>query len=176
MNMSRLGERMAEAATLRDKIRAEKQEKVERQEGFHALVTRAVEAGNAAFAAATPVPMVVQEHTNPLGDLLGGDAGSVVNEWHVPEGVCGFAWITLYAKGTDGRRFVNYLTGTQKPARADLAPPVAAKKAYGGGFQVWVHSASQSLARKEAYAQAFANVIREANIEGLAVYAGSRMD
>lgn len=164
-----------EYATLRERIAAEKLEKVERQERFLALVKAAHVAGEAAGTAAKPVPMVVQERANPAADLFGIDS-PVVKEYHVADGVCGFAWISLHAKGTEGKRFVNWLTGHQKPARPDLAPTVTAHKKYTGGHDIWVSGYDQSMQRKEAYAQAFANVIRAANIEGLAVYAQSRMD
>jgi hypothetical protein len=159
-----------EYATLREKIAAEKLEKIERQEQFLALVQEAHAAGEAAGRASKPVPMVVEGHAHPLDD-----SSPVVDSWFVADGVCGFAWITLFAKGTEAKRFVNWLTGTQKPARPDLAPPITARKKYSGGHEIWVSGFDQSMQRKEAYAQAFANVIR-GKIEGLSAYAGSRMD
>ena len=41
------------------------------------------------------------------------------------------------------------------------------------GLSVWVSEGGQSMERKEAYARAYADVLRAAGIEA---YAGSRMD
>ena len=74
-------------------------------------------------------------------------------------GACGFAWITI------------------KPATSAFARWLKkaghASKAYGGGLMVWVGEFGQSMARKEAYAHAYAEVIREG---GFSAYASSRMD
>ncbi len=48
-----------------------------------------------------------------------------------------------------------------------------ARKAVYGGVSVWVSAYNQSMERKEAYAHAFANVLRSVGIDA---YAESRMD
>lgn len=79
--------------------------------------------------------------------------------WHVPDGVCGFAWIVV--KPGNGA-FAKWLK-TNK----------LAEKHYEGGVSIWVSDYSQSMQLKEAYARAFAAVIKEA---GLNCYSDSRMD
>lgn len=80
-------------------------------------------------------------------------------EYYEPEGLCGFAWITIYPGNC--------------PAANAAKKLGIARKAYGGGVQIWVSDFDQSMARKEAYAQAYAKVLQEA---GLKAYAGSRLD
>jgi hypothetical protein len=77
----------------------------------------------------------------------------------VMEGPCGFAWVTVRPGNSP---FANFLK------RAKLAD-----KAYGGGVSVWVSEFGQSVARKEAYARAYAAVLQDA---GVKAYADSRLD
>lgn len=108
------------------------------------IVQEAHKAGMAAGAAITPTPMHVQ-------------CGTTV--YKVDDGLCGFAWITIKP-------------GTSSFARA-LVKQGIARAAYGGGVQVWVGEFNQSVARKSAYAEAYANVLRAYTIKA---YAGSRLD
>jgi hypothetical protein len=118
------------------------------------LYARAHAAGMAAGEAARPTPMVVTEHRNPLDD------SSPVIRTYAPvmSGVCGFAWVTV------------------RPATSSFARYLKARghrRGYEGGIQIWVGEFGQSMERKEAYARAFAAVLREA---GITAYAASRMD
>ena len=99
---------------------------------------------------ALPVPMTVVE-----SDLMGNPIG---RSWTVSEGACGFAWVT-FAGNTPWGRW----------AKAQGI----ASKGYPKGLQIWVSEFNQSMARKEAYAYAYAKVLREHGIEA---YAHSRMD
>ena len=77
------------------------------------------------------------------------------------EGACGFAWVTISpARG----KFVNYLKKLGK-----------GHKSYYGGWDYWVSSSElgQSIERKEAYATAFANVLKEWGINAMMM---SRLD
>lgn len=76
----------------------------------------------------------------------------------VMDGVCGFAWVKLPGVGS----FAKWMKASG-----------LARKAYGPGLEMWVSAYNQSMAKKEAYAYAFARVLREA---GVAAHAGSRMD
>lgn len=113
-----------------------------------AVFDRAHQAGQSAAASVVPAPLIVH-------DVLSGYAYPPVMD-----GVCGFAWITI------------------RPGNCALANFAKkywkARKAYGGGVSIWVSEFGQSLARKDAYARAFAGVLREAT--GANVSAGSRMD
>ena len=118
---------------------------------FQALFDKAREAGLAAGRAAIPTPMIVSR-VDPVTDR--------VLETYPPvmDGVCGFAWVTI--KGT-----------TPFARWAKKAGLVS--KAHPSGYWFWIGDFNQSLTRKEAYARAFAEVLREA---GVTAYAGSRMD
>ena len=81
--------------------------------------------------------------------------------YDVTEGMCGFAWVNIsHARG----KFVNYLKKLGK-----------GHKSYHGGWDYWVSSSElgQSITRKEAYADAFAKVLKE---WGINCYSMSRLD
>lgn len=110
-----------------------------------ALIDGAIKEGEAAAAACVPTPMGVTD-------------GSTT--WVVEGGPCGFAWINV------------------KPAYSAVAKELvkrglARKDSYYGGVTVWVGDYGQSMARKSAYARAFADVLKAA---GVRAYAASRMD
>ena len=113
-------------------------------------------AGLAAAERCNPAPMVVQEHAN-----MADDNSPVVQSYHVPDGVCGFAWIIVRP-------------GTCSFARW-LVKSGHGKKAYHGGIQIWVSGFGQSMQRKEAYAEAFARVLND-NVPSMTAYPQSRMD
>jgi hypothetical protein len=122
-------------------------------QNFKALHLQAHEAGMAAGEAAKPVAMIV------------GTAVGLTNEidrtqpvYHVADGVCGFAWVK-FAGNTPFGRWAK---------KAGIA-----KAAYPTGLMIWVHQFNQSMQRKEAYAAAYARVLREAGVQA---YADSRMD
>jgi hypothetical protein len=100
------------------------------------------------------IPMVVRETTNPLDD-----SAPTKREWFVADGVCGFAWVVI------------------RPANCAFAKWMKANKgcrlAYGGGIQYWVSFFNQSMQLKEAYADAWAAVVKEF---GIHAYSTSRMD
>jgi len=121
---------------------------------YRALYDTAHGAGIEAGRNCQPEPMVVQELANPL------DNRTVVQEWTINDGVCGFAEIII---GDARQSFARWLKSSG-----------LARTSYGGGVYVWVHQFNQSLARKEAYARAFARVLKEAGIRR--VYVQSRMD
>ena len=75
---------------------------------------------------------------------------------------CGFAWVTVYEKGST------------KMGKALLK--AGFRKAYGGGLQYWNPSGlgTQSMNVKEEGADAFARFLREHL--GVKAYAESRMD
>ena len=123
---------------------------------FSAVYAKAQAAGMAAGQGARPTPMVVGSPSTPFGN----DVDPKQPTYYVSEGVCGFAW-------------VNVRPGNSSFAKWLVANKVA-RKAYEGGVQIWVSEFNQSMARKEAYAEAMAAVFR--NELGVKAYAGSRMD
>lgn len=122
---------------------------------FAALYAKADAAGKAAATACVPTPMVVGSPTT----LLGNDIDPNKPTYYVADGVCGFAWIKLKGNTPFGR-------WTKKKGLA--------KPAYPNGLSIWVSAYGQSMARKEAYARAFAKVLNENGVSD--AYADSRMD
>ena len=112
------------------------------------LLKKAEEAGMKAGLEVSPNPMT-------LTDIKTGET------FDVAEGGCGFAWVNISpARG----KFVNYLKKIGK-----------GHKSYRGGWDYWVSSSElgQSITRKEAYATAFANVLKEWGIDAMMM---SRLD
>ena len=100
--------------------------------------------------------MVVGTPTTPLGD----DIDYSKDTYYVSDGVCGFAWVNIKpARG----KFVKFLKDNN----------IGRKDSYYGGYTIWVSGFGQSLARKESYARAFADVL---TTNGIKAYAMSRMD
>ncbi len=132
------------------------------------LLQKAEIAGLVALKKCTPVPMIVQEHSNILNDK-----SPVKQEWHVSGGVCGFAWINVKCKDQVSRRFINQLKKIGKASNDRDARTLWNKDSYYGGYTMWVNEGGQSMQRKEAYAHAFAGVLAEA---GIYCHAMSRMD
>jgi hypothetical protein len=123
----------------------------------------AVAAGEAAGTNAKPAPMMVVARANPLDDN-----SPVEKAWHVPEGVCGFAWVNVKAKGI-GARFINALR------KAGYVSEYGGwrRDHYYGGYTFWVRHYGQSYERKMAYADAFAAVLKK---HGVPAYATGRLD
>ena len=100
-------------------------------------------------------PMVVGTPTETFGSEIDHSKPT----YFVEGGVCGFAGVVIKpARG----KFVSYLKSL------DMG-----HKHYYGGYYVPVRVFGQSLTRKEAYAEAYAKVLRE---EGMSCYVDSRMD
>lgn len=143
---------------------------------FRSLLDRAAEAGRRAAAEAVPTPMVVVE-----ADLLTGRPRPGGRSWGAPEGPCGFAWVTIRPATSALARYIR----RHEMAPEDRLYPDPAwharcdsqggswHRSSGGGYEFWVWSGGQSVARKEAYAQAYARVLTEA---GWPATYGSRLD
>ena len=100
-------------------------------------------------------PMIVGSPSTPFGS----DIDYSKKTYFVEDGVCGFAGVVIKpARG----KFVSYLKSIG-----------IGNKHYYGGYYVSVREFGQSLTRKEAYADAYAKVLREA---GFKCYVDSRMD
>jgi len=119
------------------------------------LIAQATAAGDAAVQALQVRPMVVAQHASPLDD-----ASPVVKTWLVEGGPCGFAWVSLKGLRGGGIRSAFLGAGFKKDS-------------YEGGLKLWISGFGQSVQKKEAYANAFANVLRAA---GFRAYADSRLD
>ena len=116
-----------------------------------ALFESADYAGRVAASAARPTPMIVGTPTTLFGNTV--DWKQPVS--YVAGGVCGFAWVSIRpARG----RFVAYLKSRK----------IGGVDHYAGGYSVSSRLMVQSMALNEAYAEAFAGVLRAANIEASA--------
>lgn len=113
-------------------------------------------AGQLAAEKTKPTPMVVGEETSLFSNKIDYSKPT----YYVADGPCGFAWVNIKPAHS---KFAKYLREN------DLAH----KNHYYGGICLWVSQYGQSMQLKEAYAYAYARVLRE---HGISAYAGSRMD
>jgi hypothetical protein len=128
--------------------------------GWKALYERADKAGQEAADRKVPQPMLVGTPTTPFGN----DIDPTKRVYFVRGGLCGFATVTI-KPATGG--FVKWLKGRG-----------IGYKAYYGGWAVPCNprtapDLAQAVEIKEAYARAFAEVLRDA---GINVYVDVRLD
>jgi len=123
---------------------------------FASLYAQADAAGRSAVEKTKVVPMIVGQETS----LFSGKIDYTKETYYVADGVCGFAWVNVKPGNS---KFANWLK-KNKLARTD---------SYYGGVSMSVRDYNQSLQKKEAYAHAFAAVLRDA---GISAYTTSRMD
>lgn len=121
---------------------------------FRTLYDKAHAVGMEALNKCNPMPMVVTQHEDMLDDR-----SPIKQQWFVADGACGFAWIVVRPGGSP---FANWLKKNE-----------LASKHYYGGVSIWVREGNQSIQKKEAYAEAFANMLREAGVDA---NADSRLD
>jgi hypothetical protein len=131
-------------ATLREKIAAEKTERVNRYAKYQEIIDKAYKAGIEAGKNARPIPMYVIDQGIPID--------------RIDDGACGFAWIAFPGNTSFGK-----WAKKQGLARSH----------YPSGLCVWVSEFGQSVDRKEAFAGAYARVLKDSGIDA---YAGSRLD
>jgi hypothetical protein len=150
---------VSEYGSLREKIAAEKVARQAKYAAFEAAFAKASAAGRAAGEAAKPRAMMVVEPSDPLAK--GYSVPKAM--WHVPEGVCGFAWVKV---GPGNSSFAKWLMKNK-----------LARKSYYGGVEINISAFNQSKERKEACANAMAKVLNEELADSkLRIYASSRMD
>lgn len=130
--------------TLREKIAAEKAERVNRYAKYQEIIEEAYKAGIEAGKNARPIPMYVIDQGIPID--------------RIDDGACGFAWIAFPGNTSFGK-----WAKKQGLARSH----------YPSGLCVWVSEFGQSVDRKEAFAGAYAKVLKS---NGIDAYAGSRLD
>ena len=119
-------------------IHAKAAERDLRYISYQELLTRASDAGSAAGKAAVPVPMVVSDTQSSA-------------RWYVPGGVCGFGAVKVRP-------------GNCSFARWAVKQGVARPTHYDGGVSFHSPFPTQSLAVHEAWAHAFADVLRAGGI------------
>jgi len=122
---------------------------------FQTAYDKAMIAGQIAGEKARPRAIVVSQHASVLDDK-----SPPIQQWYEPEGLCGFAWVRIVPGNSP---FANWL---KKNGHA--------RKAYGGGVDIWIGDFGQSVERKEACARAIAETLRtELDVKA---YAESRLD
>jgi hypothetical protein len=144
-------------ATLREKIAADKVARLARYNDFNLWLKEAHEAGLAAGNFAATVTMVVVQRENPFDDT-----SAVTKRWEVPDGPCGFAWVSVRPATSSFAKYVK----KEHPNEWNVS-------SYSGGVRKSVHEFGQSVQRKSAYARAYAAVL---NSHGIAAHAYDQLD
>jgi hypothetical protein len=124
---------------------------------FEELYQKAHEAGMFAVSSVSVVPMIVGQETY----MFSGKIDESKPTYYVSDGVCGFAWI-------------NVRPGNSAFARWLKENDHARKDDYYGGVTIWISEFNQSYQKKNAYAIAFAKVLRDNGIDK--AYSNSRLD
>jgi hypothetical protein len=119
-------------------------------------------AGKEAVAKLKVVPMLVGQETS----LFSGKIDYSKPVEYVSDGPCGFAWISVKPQNKGN-------TKLGKEERKVLESENFRHNDYEKNYQLWISAFNQSLQKKEAYARAYAKVLRDS---GINAYAGSRMD
>jgi len=128
-------------SSLREKIAAEKITRAARNDAFTTIWRDAGLAAHVAVQALDVKPMTVVGHNPSTGDRIA---------YHVPDGVCGFAYVTIRpATGA----FVQWLKGRS-----------IGHKAYHGGWEISIQQYSQSMQRKEEHARVVAEYLTDYGI------------
>ena len=131
------------------------------------IYREACEAGERAMREAKPTPMIVSE-----ADGLSDRPKAGGKSWYVPSGICGFAWIRVRGNSWFIRELKKI--GLAEDDRNNWASRARfLKDNYYGGYSFSVREGGQSMELKEAYAQAFANVLESYEIPASS---SSRMD
>ena len=126
--------------SLREKISAEKRERMERYTTYSSLFQKAWKAGTEAATSHQPRPMIVTD-----------THGNVVEQ--VNDGPCGFAWLNVPGNTSFGKWL----------RKSNLARPD-----YPTGLSVWIDAYGQSYERKRVHASTMAAILQENGIECVA--------
>lgn len=129
---------------------------------FTEICDKARNAGIEAVSKLRVQPMIVGQETSLFSGKL--DYSKPVE--YVEDGVCGFAWVDVYPQNKGNTRL-------GKEERKVLEASGFRKDVYGKKYYLWVSDFNQSMQKKEAYASAYARVLRE---NGVKAYSGSRLD
>lgn len=127
-----------------------------KEERFQSIWNEAQQAGVIAANKCAVVPMLVGAPTSFLGSEL--DFSKPVE--YVSDGICGFAWVSVRP-------------GTSSFAKWLVKNDYAKRDSYAGGVCIWIGDYNQSMQRKEAHADAMAEVFRKYEINA---HCNSRMD
>jgi len=129
---------------------------------FEMICNEATAAGKSAVEKLQVVPMIVGQETSLFSNVIDRTKPT----YYVEDGVCGFAWCSVYPINKGNTR-------AGKEERKLLERFGFRKNDYEKTYQLWISAYNQSMQKKETYARAFAEVLRA---NGIKAYAGSRMD
>lgn len=136
------------------------------------LVAKAEEAGQKAMddliKSKKVKPMIVEQHVNQLDDN-----SPVEQSWVVDGGPCGFAFVRVKCTNGPSRKFINELKKKGLAGGQNDFKDWSKSDYYGGFLKSFVLEGGQSLAYKQAYARAYAEVLEA---EGINIMVFSRMD
>jgi hypothetical protein len=140
------------------------------------ILDEAIHEGMEAGKNHKPNPMIVGQAKGLFGnDIVPG------TEEVVSDGVCGFAWISIYPKSSEiNKQFIKDLKywdmiDENKNGLSSTKRYPFSKISYLGPvhYQYWVSDFAQSMEKKEAFAKAFVEVLKK---YGISASYGSRMD
>lgn len=129
---------------------------------FSEICAIADKAGKDAVQSAKIIPMIVGQETF----LFSGVIDYTKHIEYIESGVCGFAWVDVFPQHKGNTRL-------GKDERYVLERFGFSKNDYTKTYQLWISDFNQSMQKKEGYARAYAEVLRE---NGIKAYSGSRMD
>ena len=125
--------------------------------------------GMEASLACQPKPVVFAQAKNLLtNEIIPG------TEQIIEDGLCGFAWVTILSKTPENKEFIKELKKAKLISGINEYPVRPWHKNIDGpGYKYWVGLNTQSVARKEAFAEAFADTLKKF---GITAHVGSRLD
>jgi hypothetical protein len=129
---------------------------------FRTICEKADAAGKAAVEKLQVVPMIVGSETSLFSNQIDYSKPT----YFVEDGVCGFAWVDVYPQHKGNTRL-------GKQERKILEILGFRKNDYAKTYQKWISAYNQSMQKKEAYARAYADILRA---NGMKAYSGSRLD
>lgn len=131
-------------------------------ETFQAICDKADSAGKTAVGCLKVVPMTVGQETS----MFSNEIDYTKPTYYVEDGMCGFAWVDVFPANKGN-------TKAGKEERIILKSTGFNLNDYTKTYQFWISDYNQSVQKKETYARAYAEVLRE---NGLKAYGGSRLD
>lgn len=168
-------EKQAAVAELASRLDVSAPEQKPARPNHAELFERAHKAAQEAGKLHKPVPMVVQQHANPLDD-----SSPVVAEYApIESGICGFAWVNVspgtssFARWLMKQVIVNSQLTSSKSGPMKDWPEYWVHTGYRGGVDININGFGQSYERKHAAAGAMAAVLSEA---GITAYPMGRID
>lgn len=130
---------------------------------FSNICIIADKAGKAAVEKVVTRSVLVYEETHPFSGVMDVNKPTYI----LDDYPCGFAWVNVYLKSRS-----NSIIGKQERRVLEAC---GFKKDFDSNkrYYLWVSAYNQSMQKKEAYANAYAKVLRE---NGIDAYSASRMD